>query len=189
MFLRVNIQRNELSICLVSGSPIGSWYIPYLNENDSQGSASAQYLHCGGVQTAVTQSGVTTSMYVISLQWKPPEHYDGVVNIMATIARDYAAYWSGVQSHEVQVGRTQGERGENVNTDSDTLSGDILEEGIHKIDTHTQDTPHHRGKSDSEATREHLFGEEEKTVGVTSFNIVHKDLIGDEFESEISTEK
>ena len=74
---------------------IGSWYIPYLNESDNTvHSASAHYLHCGGVQAAVTHSGVTTSMYVISLQWKPPDHYHVVVNIMATIVRHYASYWT-----------------------------------------------------------------------------------------------
>ena len=46
-------------------------------------------------------------MYVISLQWRPPDHYGGVVNIMATIVRDYAAYWTGVQSTQVMVGERE----------------------------------------------------------------------------------
>merc|ERR1719369_2666290 len=74
-----------------SFSAIGSWYIPYIEDSNK---SDSKYLHCNGsLQSAVTHSGFTINMHVVSLQWKPPENYGGIVTILATIVRDYTTHW------------------------------------------------------------------------------------------------
>ena len=114
-----------------SFSAIGSWHIPYTHDSYA---SDSQYLHCGGgIQTAVTHSGVTISMFVISLQWKPPDTYQGIVTITASIVKDYTTYWTGLESTPVHVVSHHDDDEENsddiVYVDSDTLFGDKVEGG------------------------------------------------------------
>ena len=116
-----------------SFSAIGTWYIPYTHDSYA---SDSQYLHCGGgVQSAVTHSGVTINLHVISLQWKPPDNYHGMVTITATVVRDYRTYWNGLESTPVHVVSqedededTEDDSDDNMYIDSDTLFGDVIGE-------------------------------------------------------------
>ena len=53
---------------------VGTWYIPYLA--DTSYLSESQYLHCNNkLQSAVTHSGQTSSMWVVSFQWRPPHQF------------------------------------------------------------------------------------------------------------------
>ena len=57
---------------------VGTWYIPYLA--DTSYLSESEYLHCSQrLQSAVTHSGKAASMWVVSFQWRPPQHYRGWV--------------------------------------------------------------------------------------------------------------
>ena len=59
-------------------SHLGTWYIPYLA--DTSYLSESQYLHCNDVlQSAVTHSGRTNNLWVVSFQWRPPQHFSGPV--------------------------------------------------------------------------------------------------------------
>ena len=59
-------------------SHLGSWYIPYLA--DTSYLSESQYLHCHDIlQSAVTHSGRTNNIWVVSFQWRPPQHFSGPV--------------------------------------------------------------------------------------------------------------
>lgn len=61
-----------------AGSTVGSWYIPYLA--DTSFLSESRYLACSGrAQSAVTHSGQTTDMWVVSFQWRPDTHFSGWV--------------------------------------------------------------------------------------------------------------
>merc|ERR1712025_1243559 len=76
---------------------LGTWYIPYLE--DTSYLSESSYLHCDGrVQSAVTHSGRTNTMFVLSLQWKPPTAFQGKVVFQATVVENYRVYWVGVVS-------------------------------------------------------------------------------------------
>ena len=81
----------------------GSWYIPYLE--DTSYLSESHYLHCsGGAQSAVTHSGRTATMFVISFQWKPPAHFHGLIVFRATVVVNYRLFWVDVTAAKVQVG-------------------------------------------------------------------------------------
>ena len=53
-------------------------YIPYLADTDYL--SESEYLHCGDrLQSAVTHSGRTNNIWVVSFQWRPPQHFSGHV--------------------------------------------------------------------------------------------------------------
>ena len=53
-------------------------YIPYLADTDYM--SESEYLHCGDrLQSAVTHSGRTNNIWVVSFQWRPPQHFSGHV--------------------------------------------------------------------------------------------------------------
>ena len=61
-----------------AGSTVGSWYIPYLA--DTSFLSESRYLACSGrAQAAVTHSGQTKDMWVVSFQWRPDTHFSGWV--------------------------------------------------------------------------------------------------------------
>ena len=83
-YLRVTIRsRNAFKGFLIraeagSDRHVGTWYIPYLA--DTSYLSESQYLHCDQrLQSAVTHSGQTNSMWVVSFQWRPPQHFYGWV--------------------------------------------------------------------------------------------------------------
>ena len=81
---------------------LGVWYIPYLE--DTSYLSESSYLHCGGrTQSAVTHSGRTNTMYVLSLQWKPPAGFYGKVSFQATVVENYRFFWLDVLSSPVYV--------------------------------------------------------------------------------------
>ncbi|XP_023347428.1 uncharacterized protein LOC111716220 isoform X2 [Eurytemora carolleeae] len=98
----------------------GSWYIPYLN--DSSILSEARYLHCGtGQQNAVTHSGRTSSIYVVSFQWKPPEIYSGIIILRATVVLDYRTYWTDVSSPPITVLPAENEIKTDLDEDGNNL--------------------------------------------------------------------
>jgi len=107
-YLRVTIRSKRafkgFLIRAASGidSHLGTWYIPYLD--DTSYLSESSYLHCGGkMQSAVTHSGRTNTMFVLSLQWKPPAEFHGKVVFEATVVENYRVYWLGVVSSPVYV--------------------------------------------------------------------------------------
>ena len=108
-----------------SFSVVGNWHIPY---RDDSSASDSRYLHCGGiVQAAVTHTGLTINMYVLSLQWRPPENYHGMVTIIASVVRDYKTYWTGIQSTPVHVVRnnvSDESHNHNISDDSHKASED-----------------------------------------------------------------
>lgn len=62
----------------VNDRHVGTWYIPYLA--DTSYLSESQYLHCNNkLQSAVTHSGKTSAMWVVSFQWRPPHQFYGWV--------------------------------------------------------------------------------------------------------------
>ena len=56
---------------------VGTWYIPYLA--DTSYLSESQYLHCDQLlQSAVTHSGKTNNMWVVSFQWRPGQDFAGL---------------------------------------------------------------------------------------------------------------
>jgi len=97
-------------------SVIGSWHIPY---RDDSSASDSKYLHCAGIlQSAVTHTGLTINMYVLSLQWRPPDNYHGMVTISASVVRDYQTYWTGIQSTPINVLNNHSDSENDVNSDS-----------------------------------------------------------------------
>jgi len=81
----------------------GSWYIPYLEDNSYL--SESRYLHCrGGQQNAVTHSGRTATMFVVSFQWKPPSNFQGRVVFRATVVVNYRLFWVDITAAPVVVG-------------------------------------------------------------------------------------
>ena len=81
----------------------GSWYIPYLEDNSYL--SESRYLHCqGGQQNAVTHSGRTATMFVVSFQWKPPASFQGRVVFRATVVVNYRLFWVDITAAPVLVG-------------------------------------------------------------------------------------
>merc|ERR1711892_605990 len=71
----------------------------------------SSYLHCGGrVQSAVTHSGRTNTMFVLSLQWKPPADFHGQVSFQATVVENYREFWLDVVSSTVYVTNSDSEK-------------------------------------------------------------------------------
>merc|ERR1719232_941069 len=87
---------------------VGTWYIPYLA--DTSYLSESEYLHCGQrLQSAVTHSGKAASMWVVSFQWRPPQHYRGWVQFRASIVEDYRTFWTNVTSTRVLVTPSESE--------------------------------------------------------------------------------
>jgi len=85
-----------------SAQHVGTWYVPYLE--DTAYLSESSYLHCGGkMQSAVTHSGRTSTMFVVSLQWKPPEKYHGWVSFHATVVENYQVFWINVKSAPLYI--------------------------------------------------------------------------------------
>ena len=81
---------------------LGTWYIPYLA--DTSYLSESQYLHCNNhLQSAVTHSGQTSSMWVVSFQWRPGHNYTGWTQFRATVVESYQVYWVNVISNKVFV--------------------------------------------------------------------------------------
>ena len=67
---------------------LGTWYIPYLA--DKTYLSESQYLHCDQkLQSAVTHSGKTSDMWLVSFQWRPPHDYTGWIQFRATVVESY----------------------------------------------------------------------------------------------------
>ena len=97
-----NNRRFQQSIAEKSNQT-GSWYIPYLEDNSYL--SESRYLHCqGGRQNAVTHSGRTASMFVVSFQWKPPAGFDGQVIFRATVVVNYRLFWVDITAAPLFVG-------------------------------------------------------------------------------------
>ena len=89
--------------------------------------SESKYLHCGsGRQNAVTHTGKTDSMYVVSFQWKPPASYQGLVRFRATVVQDYKTFWTGISSPPVTI-IDSGGVGSNAVVTSDDNSDDMEE--------------------------------------------------------------
>jgi len=85
-----------------SAQHVGTWFVPYLE--DTAYLSESSYLHCGGkMQSAVTHSGRTSTMFVVSLQWKPPEKYHGWVSFHATVVENYQVFWTNVKSAPLYI--------------------------------------------------------------------------------------
>ena len=81
---------------------VGTWYIPYLA--DTSYLSESQYLHCDNhLQSAVTHSGQTSAMWVVSFQWRPGHNYTGWTQFRATVVESYQVYWVNVISNKVFV--------------------------------------------------------------------------------------
>jgi len=114
-YLRVTIRSKRafkgFLIRASSGSVthLGTWYIPYLE--DTSYLSESSYLHCGGrIQSAVTHSGRTNTMFVLSLQWKPPADFHGQVSFQATVVENYRVFWLDVLSSTVYVTNSDSEK-------------------------------------------------------------------------------
>lgn len=83
---------------------VGMWTIPYLT--DVSHVSESRYLHCGSrVQSAVTQSGQTPDVWVVSFQWSPgDEELPGTwVIFRATIVESYEVFWTDIVSAKVWI--------------------------------------------------------------------------------------
>merc|ERR1719270_1830504 len=81
---------------------VGTWYIPYLA--DTSYLSESQYLHCNNhLQSAVTHSGKTSAMWVVSFQWRPPHQFYGWVTFRATVVEDYRTFWTNITSTPILV--------------------------------------------------------------------------------------
>merc|ERR1719195_514671 len=101
-----------------AGSTVGSWYIPYLA--DTSFLSESRYLACSGrAQSAVTHSGQTTDMWVVSFQWRPDTHFSGWVQFRASVVVDYRTFWTNITSTRVWV-RPDSEGGAALVAEPDT---------------------------------------------------------------------
>ncbi|GLV40393.1 uncharacterized protein CBL_04193 [Carabus blaptoides fortunei] len=67
--------------------------------------AGTKTMECSGPNDSVTHASPAKKGPQLDFEWLPPDGYRGIVVFNATVAQDYATFWTGLQSEPVRVMR------------------------------------------------------------------------------------